>query len=186
MRILALALLMLSPNAHALDYGVYAGSHIGIGDEGRNGADTFPNRTVGVLDLQALPGARFYGKALTAGLLFDFRLYTQVSNADPVKVGNYGGTGLQLGPGVALDLPFVRGLLAWDIRARQSINDPDQTFKGSGFHFLLGYKAMPTFSVDFEYVSTRYKTVGSALEEIDLSDLPVTYHMYGLGASIVF
>lgn len=187
MRVLALAFLLLAPVAHAADYGLYAASHIGIGDEGRGQSDTYQNRTVGTLDAQAMPGMYFLGKTFLAGVLVDLRLLFQVSNADKTQAGDYGGTGLQVGPGFVLDFPTVKFLASWDIRARQSISSPDSTsFKGSGFHFILGYKALPTFSVDFEYVATRYKTVATALGEVDLSSNPITYGVCGLGASILF
>jgi len=187
MRFLVFVFLFLGSGAQAAEYGVYAASHIGIGDEGRGNSDTYQNRTVGTLDLQVMPGVRFFGKTLLAGLLIDLRLLFQASNADPVKAGDYGGTGLQVGPGFVLDFPTAKFLVSWDLRARQSINSPDSAgFKGSGFHFILGYKALPTFSVDFEYVATRYKTASTAFGELDLSSNPVTYGVYGLGASILF
>jgi hypothetical protein len=177
----------MAPAAQAANYGIYAGSHIGIGDEGRNGADTYQNRTVGTLDLQAMPGLRYFGSTLLAGVLIDLRLLSQVSDADPSKAGDYGGPGLQLGPALLLDFPAARLLASWDMRARQSTNSPDGVgFKGSGFHVILGYKALPTVSVDFEYVTTRYKTVGTLLGEEDLSSNPITYTVFGLGASLLF
>ena len=187
MRFLALALLLLvAPQALAADFGLFAGSHIGIGDEGRTKSDTFQDRTVGALDLQVMPGLHYFGNTLLAGILFDLRLLFQVSEADPKKAGDYGGTGLQVGPGFALDFSRAKFLASWDMRARQSTSSPDLSFKGSGFHFLLGYKALPTFTVDFEYVATRYKTIGTSYGELDVSDNPVTYHMLGMGASILF
>jgi hypothetical protein len=186
MRFLALSLFLAASSAQAADYGIYAGSHIGIGDEGRKESDTFQNRTVGTLDLQAMPGVRYFGNTLLAGILFDFRLLFQVSDADPKKAGDYAGTGFQVGPGFLFDFPLARFLASWDMRARQSVNSPEMSFKGSGFHFLLGYKALPTFSVDLEYVATRYNTVSTALGEADVGPNPVTYHMLGLGASVLF
>ena len=189
MRFLAFAFAFLvlaySYSARA-EFGLYAGTHFGYGSEGRDTNDAYLKRTVGVLDFQAMPGMKLYGKVLLVGLLFDLRLLSQLSNVDTQAVGDFGGSGLLLGPGIALDFPYGKILLSYDLRARQSIHSPDATFKGSGFHFLIGYKAMPRFSLDFEYVATHYKTVSVLGVDNDLSGNPMTHNNIGAGVSLIF
>jgi hypothetical protein len=185
--LLALAFLTLSIASPARgDFGVFTAAHFGFSQEGRDSNDFYQKRTMGVIDLQALPGWHFAGKTLLAGLLFDIRLLSQLSQVDTNSVGDFGGTGFLLGPGLAVDLPFGRALLSYDIRARQGINTPDATFKGSGFHFLVGYKPLPNLSVDLEYVATRYNAYSSTLSDVDLSAKPVSCNVVGFGASLLF
>ncbi|MGZ3649599.1 MAG: hypothetical protein ACXVB9_06480 [Bdellovibrionota bacterium] len=186
-RWLALAFLTLSLASPArAEFGVFTGAHFGFSQEGRDTNDFYQKRSMGVIDLQAMPGWHFGGKTILAGLLFDVRLLSQLSNVDTNAVGDFGGMGLLLGPGVAFNFSFGRALLSYDMRARQSINSPDATFKGSGFHFLVGYKPLANLSVDFEYVATRYNAYSTALADADLSAKPVSCNVIGVGASILF
>lgn len=189
MRVFVLCLVSLLLLAHPVsaraELGLYAGTHLGAGQAGHELNDTYTKRSVGVLDFQAMPGFHFYGKAVLAGLMLDARLLSQLSTSvNTATAGDLGGKGLLLGPGVNFDFTFGRLLLVWDMRARQSVNEPDATFKGSGFNILAGYRAMPGFTVDLEYVVAKYNALSIGDVETGLGSAPISQKSFGLGVSL--
>jgi hypothetical protein len=187
-RVVAFLLFLLAPaSARAQDYGIYAGLHLGAGHSGDDIEDAYQTRTVGTVDLQFMPGLRFSGKSILVGLLFDARFLSQISNVDKTAVGDFGGSGLTIGPGVVVDFTKARLLLSWDWRDRQSVNAPDgTTFKGSGFHLLAGYRMSPLVTVDLEYVIAKYNTIAVNDAETDVGDHLVKQNTIGVGVSVSY
>lgn len=182
----ALVLVGLSTPAHALDFGAFFASHLGAGSAGRDGDDFYRKRSVGSIDLQAMPGLHVYGKSILAGMLFDFRMLSELENADPTNHGDFGGFGLLIGPAVLFDFTFGKVLLSWDIRDRQSISSPDAALKGSGFHILFGYKASSILTVDLEYVHARYNAIYRSDLDIEtgLDERSLSQNNLSIGVSV--
>jgi hypothetical protein len=180
-------LAILAPlSAHAVMYGGLVGGAFSYGDEGDD-TETSPNqkRATGAIELKLMPGVRFYGKSILVGLLADFQFHSQLSSGDKSAIGDFGGTGLLLGPGVVFDFHFGRLLLSYDIRDRQGISQPDATLKGSGFHIAFGYRVMPTVTIDLEYTRARYNTLSTPDGETDLGgDTSIKCKSVGLGVSV--
>jgi hypothetical protein len=141
------------PNARA-EFGFHAGSHFGYG---RMSSDSGASaRNMGTFDLQFMPGYRILG--FMPGLLLDFRLLSQLEEGSRTQA-NFSGRGLLMGLGVTYEPGPVKILVSYDFRNRHWYSGPDTTYAGSGYHLLLGYKFMPGFSFDIEYVRSTYNSV---------------------------
>jgi hypothetical protein len=186
MRLLALAIVALFSSTLArADYGAHLGAHFGYGQMGNSSGDENRTRNMGTLDLQAMPGIKLYGNALLLGLMLDYRFMSQLT--DETNLSSYGGRGFLAGPGALLDFSFGRFLFSWDMRARHYYSGPDTTYKGSGFHFLFGYKVMGNLCADLEYVISRYNAVRINEVETGLDEnKQVTHKSLGFGLSWLF
>ena len=184
MRLVHLALLaLLTPTLAKADYGAHVGGHFGYGKMGNSSLDANQSRGIGTFDLQGMPGIKVYGKFILLGLMLDYRFHSQLS--DDNSLSQYGGRSFLLGPGAILDFPLFKLLFSWDIRDRHYYSGPDTTYKGSGFHFLFGYKVVGNLCVDLEYVTARYKSVKINDDEIGLDD-PVKHYNLAFGLSWSF
>ena len=160
---------------------------MGLGPMGHDYLDAYETRTVGTIDIQALPGVKPFGEMVLTGLLFDFRLLTQLTKMDKNTRGDFGGSGFLVGPGVLLDLNLGKLLFSYDLRARTRINQPDNTtFKGSGFHLVFSYNWADKIAGEFQLVKTTYKTFINSLGEFEFPNDPLTHISYSFGASILF
>jgi hypothetical protein len=176
-----LLLPLLLPQPAWAQFGFHAGSHFGYGGM-RSDSGSRPQRDMGTWDFQFMPGYRF-PPLLMAGLLLDYRFMSQLT--DKSQVGSdYSGRGFLWGLGLTAEPGLFKLLVSYDFRARHWFSGPDTTFKGSGYHLLFGYKFMPGFFADLEYVSTTYNSqevdgISSGLKNDDL-------HHWNLGLGISY
>ncbi len=183
MRLLALLLLALHSISAEAEVGLHIGGHFGYGKMGDEANDLNRSRNMGTFDLQGMPGYRLYGKLLLAGLLFDYRFIGQLTDKS-ATLSDLSGRSFLLGPAIVVDLPVGKLLFSYDIRARHYFSGPDTTYKGSGVHFLFGYKVAGNLCVDIEYVVTNYNTVTISDIETELTgDLPLNHKNLGFGLS---
>lgn len=145
---------LLMPFRAQANFGFHAGSHFGIGKMGYESG--IPgDREMGTFDVQFMPGYRF-PMGLMAGLMLDYRLMSQLTDQSEVSNTDYSGRSFLWGIGAMFEPGPIKLLFSYDFRARHWFSGPDTTFMGSGFHFLFGYKFMPGFAFDIQYVTTTY------------------------------
>ena len=174
--------LLLPSAASAADWGFFTGAHFGFSKEGQSVGDDYPGRSMGSLDLQAMPGVHFFNNAVLFGPLLDARLQSQL---DTGTATSFNGFGLTVGPGFLFDFKAFRLLISWDWRDRQSISAPaNATLAGSGFHFLLGIAVAPKVDFNIEFVLAKFNTLTIAGTEYPLTNNPVTQPLFGTGLSL--
>lgn len=180
--IAALSLGFLAPGARA-EFGGHIGSHLGFGSLG-GGTQPVGNTSEGVLDLQLMPGWRFFGKELLIGPMATLRFLSQLSGS-----AAYGyetsGTGMLLGPAVAFEPRPIKVLVSYDIRARHSHSTPDTTYKGSGYTVVLGYLTTTDLFIDLEFNHTSYNSREVLQVEAPLNT-PLVHWNLGIGLSYSF
>jgi len=175
---LAWLLFASAPSAQA-EFGFHGGAHFGYGRMG-NDAGGSVGRNMGAFDLQFMPGYRILG--FMPGLLLDYRLLSQLEDGSPTQA-NFSGHGLLMGLGLTYEPGPVKILVSYDFRNRHWFSRPDTTYAGSGYHLLLGYKFMPGFSFDLEYVSSTYNSVEVNGIASGLNNDTVTHWNIGFGVS---
>lgn len=165
------------------EFGGHIGSHLGFGSLG-GGAQPVGNTSEGVLDLQLMPGYRFFNKQLMVGPLATLRFLSQLSGS-----ADYGyetsGTGSLLGVAVAYEPRPVKVIVSYDLRARHSHSTPDTTYKGSGYTLLLGYLTTTDLFIDLELNRTSYNAREVLQVEAPLTT-PLVHWNLGLGLSYSF
>jgi hypothetical protein len=171
----------LLPGLAQAGFNLRLGGHFGYGKMGNDTTDENRLRNMGTFDLQGMPTLSLFNQILAAGLILDYRFLSQFS--DDTTLTQYNGHGYLFGPVAALNLPLITALFAWDILARHSYSGPDTTYKGSGFHFLIGYKIVSNISLDLEYVIANYNAVKINDVETGLGEHPVSHKNLGLGLS---
>ena len=181
LRALILTFLLLTPGLAQAEFGFHAGSHFGLGkmtyDNGIPG-----DRDMGTFDLQFMPGYRL-PMGLMAGLMLDYRLMSQLTDEAEVSGTNYSGRSFLWGLAATFEPGPIKLLLGYDFRARHWFSGPDTTFMGSGFRFLVGYKFLPGFAFDLEYVSTTYNTSEVNGLETGLNNNNLKHWNLGFGVS---
>lgn len=181
--LLAAIWIALLPSPARAGFGGHVGSHLGIGNMG-GGRQPVSSKSMGTLDLQAMPGYSLFGGALMPGIMAQLRFLSQLAGST-----SYGeevsGTGFLLGLGVAYKFDLFKVIASWDLRARHSYDNPGSTFKGSGFTLQFGYKTMADLYMDFLFSRTSY----SSREVMDVEQIfpvPVAHWNLGLGISYSF
>jgi hypothetical protein len=164
---LLLFLALLSVPARA-EFGLHVGGHFGYGKMGDEANDINQDRSMGSFDLQAMPGYRFLDKLLMAGVMLDYRFLGQLEDKS-ATLSDFSGRSFLIGLGAMLDLPTVKFILSYDFHDRHNISLPKTTYKGKGWHFLLGYKVAGSLCVDLEYVVANYDSQTLLGEDSDLS-----------------
>lgn len=171
-----LLLLVFSTGAQA-EFGLHAGSHLGFGNLGGDGQNV-TQRTMGVLDVRALPGYRMNGILL--GPMLNFRMLSQLSGSGDEE---FSGTGSLLGLGAEYEMKPLKFLISYDLMARHSHSGPETVYKGSGFTLLFGYLMMPDVFLDFELNKTTYNMQTVSEADHHLGDR-IQHWNFGLGVSI--
>jgi len=180
---LLLFLFSLLASPARAEFGLHLGSHFEFGSMGTSSADVYESRSMGAFGLQAMPGYRFLGKTLMAGLMFDLSFHSQLSGAGTSV--DFSGTSLRIGPALAIELAMLKFLVGLDMRARHSTK-ASASYSGSGLRFLIGYRVIGNVWASIQLLFTKYKSRSvNGLEE-DLSAQPVSSNMVGLGLSLSF
>lgn len=172
---------LLAPTLVKAEFGFHAGSHFGYGRISNDGG-SIPARSMGVFDVQFMPGYRMLG-SLMPGLLFEYRLMSQL---EETATPDFGGRGLIIGLGATFEPGPVKLLVSYDFRARHWYSGPDTTYSGSGFRFLVGYKFLPGFAFDVQYVSTSYDSQEVNGIATGLNNDNLHHWNLGFGASYSF
>jgi hypothetical protein len=180
MRLLLFFCVALFADPARAEFGAHLGSHFEFGSMGGEAADVYESRSMGAFGLQAMPGYRFLGKAVLAGMMLDLRFFSQLASGTTVE---FGGKSFLLGPAVAYEGAKLKLLLGWDLRARHSTSTPMATYKGSGIRVLIGYRLGARLWGDLQYVTTKYKMVSVSNVESSLEDNPIKTSMIGFGLS---
>lgn len=169
------------PSLARAEFGFHAGSHFGIGkmayDNGIPG-----DRDMGTFDLQFMPGYRF-PMGLMAGLMLDYRLMSQLTDESETGRTDYSGRSLLMGLAATFEPGPLKFLLGWDLRARHWFSGPDTTFMGSGWRLLFGYKFLPGFAFDIEFVNTIYNASEVNGLETGLNNNNLKHWNLGFGVS---
>jgi hypothetical protein len=183
MRIFLFLFLFALPfNSAFASFGLHLGSHLGFGGMG-NESGSRASRTMGTFDLQAMPGYRVFG--VMPGLLLEYRMMSQLTNR--IEAGSdYSGNGTNFGLGVLFEPGMFKFLASYDFQSRHWFTEPDTTFSGSGYRFLVGYKILPLLAFDFQYVATKYNTVEESEVETSIDHDPVSHWNLGFGVSLSF
>lgn len=180
--IAALGLGLMGQCAQA-EFGGHIGAHLGFGSLG-GGAQPVGNTSEGVLDLQVMPGYRFFNKELMVGPMANLRFLSQLSGS-----AAYGyetsGTGSLVGIAAAYEPRPVKVIAAYDLRARHSHSTPDTTYKGSGYTLVLGYLTTTDLFIDLEFNRTTYDSREVLEVEAPLAT-PLVHWNFGLGLSYSF
>lgn len=137
-------------------------------------------RSMGTLDVQAMPGFRMLG--FMPGIMLNLRLLGQLSGDN--SAGNeVSGSGSLLGVGVAYEPGPVKLIGSYDLRARHTHSLPDTSYQGSGFTFLVGLLMMPGMYIDLQFNRTSYDTrvTGAARDHLGTS---VVHWNAGFGLSM--
>lgn len=179
--ILTLFLGLLSSSAEA-QFGAHFATHFGYGKMGSD-SGFIQKRSMGTFDLQAMPGYRLLGNQLLLGLLFDLRFMSQLQDQNDVGGEDFGGRGLTWGLGASFEPGPVKILVSYDLSARHWYTAPETTYKGSGFHFILGIPVAPSLFLDLQYVTTTYNTRKVNGDEYGLADDNVQHWNVGFGVS---
>ena len=166
------------------EFGGHAGVHFNYGKLGTdaNGPYLFDSRAVGTFDGEFMPGWRILDGSMLVGLLFDLRFLAQLSNAST----DFSGHGYSLGPGISYEILLLKLLFSYDLWLRHTFTGPNTTFKGKGYHFLLGYKIFPATSVDLEYVTGSFDSMNQTGQDFPLSPQAVKFWTIGFGLSFSF
>jgi hypothetical protein len=176
-------ILIWSPSTSEAAFGGHVGAHLGVGNFGGAGQPV-GSKSLGTLDLQAMPGYRIFGNSLMLGVLFNLRYLSDLNGASGYDK-DASGTGSLIGLALAYEFSVFKIIGSWDLRARQSGSNPDTTYKGSGYTILFGYKTMPNFYVDFMVNKTSY----TSREVLDIPETfvkPVQHWNLALGMSYSF
>lgn len=178
-RLMVLSLfLAMAPEAEA-QFGFHAGTHLSFGQMGSE-SESVKDRSMGSFDLQFMPGYRYAG--LMGGLLLDYRFISQITSASDAG-SDLAGHSFTWGLGGTWEPGIWKFLFSYDFRARHSVSEPENTYKGSGFHLLAGYKIAPSLCVDLQYSRMRYNTLETAVSETGLGDDSVRHWNLGIGIS---
>lgn len=182
--IVLISCLWLCPIKALAEFGGHVGAHFGYGKMGTDGVTiySYDRRAVGTFNGEFMPGWRFFGSSLLAGVLFDLRFLAQLNNSSP----DFSGHGYSLGAGLMYEVLALKLLASWDPWERQSYSGPSTTFMGSGFHLLVGYKIFPATCVDLEYVTARFNAREQDGVETALSQFPLRMWSIGFGLSFSF
>jgi predicted porin len=173
-------LLLFLPVKSWATFGLHIGSHLSYGRIG-NESGTISERSMSAFDIQAMPGYRIGN--FMPGLLIDYRFLAQLGRNDEYENTDYGGRSLILGLGTTAEFDAIKILFSYDFRARHNSATPDSLYKGSGFHFTLGYFFMPKLSIDFAYSKSTYSKVETDGVESMVSDDRLKNWNFGLGIS---
>jgi hypothetical protein len=174
----------LFPMKTRAEFGGHVGAHFGYGRMGTAEAspNSYQSRAIGTFDGEFMPGWRFFGGSLLAGVLFDLRFLAQLSNT----AADFSGHGYSLGAGLMYEIAVVKLLFSYDPWERETYSGPNTTFKGSGYHYLLGYKIFPGTSVDLEYVTANFNSQDQGGVESALSPQSVKLWSVAFGLSFSF
>lgn len=170
--------ILFSPVAEA-QFGFHAGTHLSFGQMGDE-SGSVEDRSMGSFDLQFMPGYRYAG--LMGGLLLDYRFVSQITSTSDAG-SDLGGRSFLWGLGITWEPAIWKFLFSYDFRARHSVSEPENTYKGSGFHLLAGYEIAPNLYVDLQYSRMRYNTLETTTSETGLGENPVRHWNLGLGIS---
>ena len=176
----ALLLGSLASTAAQADFGIHLASHLGFGNLGGDNQKV-ESRSMGVLDLQALPGYRVPG-GLLVGPHLNVRFLSQLNGGGDEE---FSGAGSLIGLGAMYELATFKALASYDMRARHSHSEPDTTYMGSGFTLLVGFLMMPMTFLDIEFNKTTYnmQTQGDTTHHLGSR---FTHWNVGVGVSLTF
>lgn len=184
MRLAALALLALlvghSANA---GFGLHIGGHFEGGNFGGDSNGEFATKSIGAIDLQAMPGYRFLGDIVLVGLMLEGRFVTHLAEKSERE---WGGKSFTYGPAFSVEAPFLKLLLGWDVYARHNTSTPSATYKGSGWRILLGYRLAATWWTDLQYSTVTYDSRTEGEASADMSLAPVKSSTMAFGISWAF
>lgn len=169
-----------------MGFGLHLGSHLGFGKVA-NETNSVQNRTVGAMDLQAMPAFRY--DAFMLGLMMEYRLLGQLDK--PINVGytDLSGSEFLYGPGLAAHFSSLKLLVAYVLSSSYTVSNPgtsihEQAYSsGEGIEAILGMEIAASWYFDFIFSQLSYSKVTSDSIESDISANKLSHWNFGFGVS---
>lgn len=165
------------------------GVDAGIGSM-KNESNSIPSRTMNEVALYAMPGYQF--AMVTGGVLAEYRVRGQNTEASTVGNQNLSGGGYLVGPALGFSFLSFHLIGSFDLlgqykMANVTSTGAESTYKSvSGFRFMLGYSLFPMISVNATYQMASYGKNTTGSTETDLSSNKVKESMMRAGVSFSF
>lgn len=172
--------LFLLPSLASAQFGFHTGAHFGYSKLGAQSGE-LRKRDLGAFDLQFMPGYRLPAD-LMAGLMLEYRLMGQLDE-DSRPGYDLSGNSFNMGIGGTWEPGPIKLLFSWDLYSRHYVTGGNNTYMGSGYHFLIGFRFLPGFSFDVEYVTNTYDTQSTNGADYGLNDYYLDLWNVGLGVS---
>lgn len=170
-------------------FGIKTGVGGGMGTMG-NESGSIQSRTMNYASVYALPVYSHLG--FYAGPHLEYRLVGQSTAESSVGNSNLRGSGHTIGVAVGFEMLMFHGHVGYDFSGSYKLSNTTSSGQESiytapaGFRVSAGYRFMPFFSIDLNFVDHKYSKNTLAGTETDISSDKLKDTHYGLGLSFHF